>query len=71
MRASGLRIVPRDPAAGDGWRRYTVRTATGHPRGVIEISAYAAPDLLCFPVLAAPGACAHPDRTPGGVEYVR
>jgi len=32
---------------------------------------YAAPDGLCFPVLADPEACARPDRAGDDVEYVR
>lgn len=71
LRASGLRVVPREPARGDGWRRYLVLTASGRPRGVVEISAYAAPAGLCYPVLAAPGACARAGHASDDVEYVR
>jgi hypothetical protein len=66
-----LRVVPRPPARGDGWRQFTaLSTDAGRPRGLIEISVYAAPDGLCFPVRADPDVCAKPDRS-GDVEYVR
>jgi hypothetical protein len=69
--APGLRMLPREPARGDGWRQYTVLDrATGRTRGLIEVSVYAAPGGICFPVLADPGACARPERA-GDVEYVR
>jgi hypothetical protein len=68
---SRLRIVPREPARGDGWRQYLVLTASGRPHGLIEVSVYAAPEGLCFPVLADKGACARPDRASDDVEYVR
>lgn len=67
-----LRVVPREPSRGDGWRQYTVLdTASGRRRGLIEISVYAAPGGLCFPVPAHPGACARPERAGADVEYVR
>jgi hypothetical protein len=65
-----LRVVPRPPARGDGWRQFRASGTAGGPRGLIEISVYAARDGLCFPVRADPGACARPDRS-GGVDYVR
>jgi hypothetical protein len=71
LRASGLRVVAREPARGKGWRRYRVLSANGHSRGVIEISAYRAATGLCFPVGGHPGVCARPERTAGGVGYAR
>jgi hypothetical protein len=71
LRASGLRVVAREPARGNGWRRYRVLAPNGRSRGDIEISAYAAPARLCFPVRGHPGVCARPERTAGGVAYVR
>ncbi|MCA2218487.1 hypothetical protein [Jidongwangia harbinensis] len=65
-----LRVVPRPPAEGEGWRQFAVSSETGRPRGLIQISVYAAPDGLCFPVRADPEVCARPDRS-GDVEYVR
>jgi hypothetical protein len=66
-----LRVVPRPPAEGEGWRQFTALSKdSGRPRGLIEISVYAAPDGLCFPVRADPDVCAKPNRS-GNVEYVR
>ena len=68
---AGLRVVPREPARGDGWRQYTaVDRRSGRPRGLIEVSVYEAPGRLCFPVRADPRACARPE-TAGGVQHVR
>jgi len=67
----GYRIVPREPAAGAGWRQYAVFGAAGEPRGLVEVAVYDAPAGLCLPVRADPTACALPDRTPAGVEYAR
>jgi hypothetical protein len=67
-----LRVVPREPARGRGWRQYTVlHRESGRPRGLVEISVYAAPARLCFPVLADQDACARPERSGDDVEYVR
>jgi hypothetical protein len=71
LAASGLRVVAREPARGDGWRRYRVLAPNGRSRGVIEISAYRAPNGLCFPVRGHPGVCARPDLAASGVAYVR
>jgi hypothetical protein len=68
---SHLRMVPREPGRGDGWRQYLVLTASGRPHGVIEVSAYAAPGGLCFPVLADKSVCARPERASNTIEYVR
>ncbi|HET6531556.1 MAG TPA: hypothetical protein VFH03_13245 [Actinoplanes sp.] len=66
-----LRVVPREPSRGAGWRQYTVLDrASGRPHGLVEISVYAAPARFCFPVLADAGACARPERS-GDAEYVR
>jgi len=68
----GLRVVPREPARGPGWRQYVALSRqSGRPRGLIEISVYAAPDGLCFPVAADDDACARPDRAGEDVQYVR
>jgi hypothetical protein len=67
-----LRVVPREPVRGEGWRQYTVLDLrSGRPGGLIEISVYAAPGRLCFPVLADEDACARPERFGDDVEYVR
>jgi hypothetical protein len=71
LRASGLRVVAREPARGPGWRRYRVLTSNGRSRGNVEISAYAAPNGLCFPVRGHPGVCARPDLAAGNVAYAR
>jgi hypothetical protein len=71
LRESALLIVPRDPARGDGWRRYVVHAADGRPYGLVEVSVYAAPGRLCFPVLAARNACARPVSATDHVQYVR
>jgi hypothetical protein len=63
--------VPREPSHGAGWRQYLVLAPSGHSHGLIEISVYAAPGRLCFPVLADRSACARPERTAAGVEYAR
>lgn len=69
--AKGYRIVPHPPASGAGWRQYAVLNAAGEPRGMVEVAVYDAPAGLCLPVLAAPDACALPDRTAAGIEYAR
>jgi hypothetical protein len=69
--ASALTVTPREPARGDGWRQYLVLTAAGKPHGLVEVAAFAAPDGLCFPVLADKSACARPERASDNVEYVR
>jgi hypothetical protein len=71
VHASGLSVVPREPARGAGWRQYLVLAADGRPHGLIEVSAYAAPEGLCFPVLAGKTACARPMAAPANVQYVR
>ena len=68
----GLRIFPRAPARGAGWRLYSVLGRTsGLPRGLIEMSVYDAPAGLCFPVLADPRACARPGLAGLDIEYAR
>jgi hypothetical protein len=69
-RISGLTVEPRDPAAGPGWRQYSVFDAAGQSRGTIEIAAFWKPDGLCLPVLADPKACALPQHS-AGLEYAR
>jgi len=71
LAGKGYRIVPRAPLGGTGWRQYLVVAADGKPRGLVEISAYATPNGLCFPVLADAKACARPQLAPGNVDYVR
>jgi hypothetical protein len=68
---SDFRIVPRSPAVGAGWRQYTAVDEAGHPRGVIEVAVYTAPNGLCLPVLADQDACALPEHAAGDVEYAR
>jgi hypothetical protein len=68
---SRLTAGPREPSRGEGWRQYLVRTASGHPHGLVEVSAYAAPNGLCFPVLADRSACGRPERASDTVEYAR
>ena len=68
----GLRALPRQPASGEGWRQYSVVDQnSGRPRGLIEVSVYAAPGGLCFPVRSDPEACARPMRPGDDVEYAR
>jgi hypothetical protein len=67
----GLRIVPRPPERGAGWRQYSVFDAAGKPRGTVVAAVYATPGELCFPVLADDGVCARTERTDGDVEYLR
>lgn len=71
LRASRLRVLAPEPARGDSWRRYRVLTTNGRSRGVIEISTYATPKALCFPVRGHPGVCARPELAAGGVAYAR
>jgi hypothetical protein len=66
----GLRIVPRPPDRGAGWRQYSVLDGAGQPRGTVVTAVYAAPDGLCFPVPDDEDACARAERS-GDVEYVR
>jgi hypothetical protein len=68
---SDFRIVPRSPAVGAGWRQYTALDEAGHPRGLIEVAVYTAPNGLCLPVLADQDACALPEHAAGDVEYAR
>lgn len=67
----GLRIVPRPPERGAGWRQYSVFDAAGKPRGTVVAAVYATADELCFPVLADDDVCARTERTHDGVEYLR
>jgi hypothetical protein len=71
LQASALGVVAREPASDAGWRRYRVLSSNGRSRGVIEISAYAAPTRLCFPVHDHPGVCGRPELSAGGVAYAR
>lgn len=66
-----MHIYPRPPERGNGWRQYSVVDRDGKPRGTVEVAVYASPEDLCFPVLAAPGRCAHTEWAPRGIEYVR
>jgi DNA-directed RNA polymerase specialized sigma24 family protein len=68
--AAGYLLDARQTDRGPGWRRYLVVDRAGRPRGTLEVTAYAAPDGLCFPVLAVAGACARAEGTPS-VEYAR
>ncbi len=46
---TGMRIVPRPPERGAGWRQYSVFDADGEPRGTVVTAVYSIPDSLCFP----------------------
>ncbi len=69
--AKDLRIVPREPFSGPGWRQYSVLGAEDRPRGLVEVAVYDAPAGLCLPVEAEPTSCARPDTTDSGYEYGR
>jgi hypothetical protein len=66
-----LTAVPREPARGKGWRQYLAMAPNGRPHGLVEVSVYAAPAGLCFPVLADKSACARPEIASATVEFVR
>ncbi|MGX6601839.1 hypothetical protein ACWKSP_06855 [Micromonosporaceae bacterium Da 78-11] len=65
-----MRIVPRPPERGAGWRQYSVLDEDGDPRGTVVAAVYTAPAGLCFPVLADDEVCARAERA-DDVEYVR
>lgn len=67
----GMRIVPRPPERGFGWRQYSVLGHDGRLRGVVEVAVYAVPERLCFPVPGEESDCARAERAAGGVEFVR
>jgi hypothetical protein len=69
--AGHLRIVPRPPQRGFGWRQYSVLTADGRSRGTVEVAVYSRPGALCFPRRDGHTGCAPVDHAPGGVDYVR
>lgn len=69
--AKKLKIRPRPPERGNGWRQYAVTTAGGEPRGIVQVAVYQTPQKLCFPVLAAPDACARPEKSADGLDYLR
>jgi hypothetical protein len=69
--AAHLRIVPRPPERGFGWRQYSVRAADGQPRGTVQVAVFARPDGLCFPRRNGKDGCARADRAGDGVDYVR
>ena len=67
-----LRVVPREPSRGVGWRQYSVLSrADGRPRGLIEVSVYTAPNGICFPAVRVRAACARPGRVGDDIEYAR
>lgn len=66
-----MRVDPRPPERGEGWRQYSMTDRDGKPRGTIEVAVYAVRDDLCFPVVATPGKCARTEWAPAGIEYVR
>ncbi|GIM92509.1 hypothetical protein [Paractinoplanes toevensis] len=66
-----LRIFPRPPERGNGWRQYSIADLDGKPRGTVEIAVYHVAEDICFPVPTAPGKCARTEWAPAGVEYVR
>lgn len=67
----GMRIVPRPPERGLGWRQYSVLGHDGRLRGVVEVAVYAVPGRLCFPVPGEESDCATAERAADGVEFVR
>ena len=69
--AGRLRIVPRPPQRGYGWRQYSVLTPDGKPRGTVEVAVYARPDGLCFPRHDGRDGCAPVEHAAGGIDYVR
>jgi hypothetical protein len=69
--AGHLRIVPRPPQRGFGWRQYSVLTADGKPRGTVGVAVYARPDRFCFPRRDGHTGCASADHAAGGIDYVR
>jgi hypothetical protein len=69
--AGHLRIVPRPPQRGYGWRVYSVLTADGQARGTIEVAIYGRPHGLCFPRRNGQAGCAQAEHTAGGLDYVR
>lgn len=66
-----LRILPRQPERGFGWRQYSVLDHDGRLRGVVEVAVYAVPGRLCFPVPGEESDCAPAERAADGVEFVR
>ena len=66
-----MRIVPRPPERGFGWRQYSVLGPDGRLRGTVEVAVYAVPGRLCFPVPGEESDCAEVERAAEGVEYVR
>jgi hypothetical protein len=69
--AAHLRIVPRPPERGFGWRQYSVLAANGQPRGTIQVAVFARPAGLCFPQRNGKDGCTAADRAGDGVDYVR
>jgi hypothetical protein len=68
--AADLRIVPRPPERGFGWRQYSVLAANGQPRGTVQVAVFARPGGLCFPRRNGKDGCARADRADGGVDYL-
>lgn len=68
--AAHLRIVPRPPERGLGWRQYSVLTARGRPHGTVQVAVFSRPEGLCFPRRNGKDGCARADRAGGGVDYV-
>jgi len=70
-RAGGGRVLPRSPARGPGWRRYTALDERGLAHGMIVVVVYTVPGALCLPVLADEGACALLESAAGDRQYAR
>ena len=70
-RAGDVRVVPRSPARGPGWRRYTAVDHRGVARGMIVVVVYSVPGTLCLPVLADKQACALLESAAGDRQYAR
>ncbi len=66
-----MRIVPRTPARGFGWRQYSVLDHEGRSRGTIQVAVYAPSDTSCFPDPAHDGGCTAARHARDGIDYVR
>jgi len=70
-RTGGIRVVPRSPARGPGWRRYTALDQRGLAHGMILVVVYTVPGAFCLPVLADKSACALLESAAGNRQYAR
>jgi hypothetical protein len=70
-RVGGVRVSPRSPPRGSGWRLYTAVDERGLARGMILVVVYTVPGTFCLPVLADKRACALLESAPGNRQYAR